>query len=62
MKNKNVQYLDNIKNSVNELLDFYTDNHRKTLSIRFDVRYPQDYIGDTSSKNISDCMAHMVKK
>ena len=38
MKNKNVQYLDNIKNSVNELLDFYTDNHRKTLSIRFDVR------------------------
>ena len=62
MKNKNVQYLDNIKNSVNELLDFYTDNHRKTLSIRFDVRYPQDYTGDTSSKNISDCMAHMVKK
>ena len=50
-----------ILRKIHELLAFYTSKHNKALFIRFDVRYPSYYYGDSSNNTFSDFIACFVK-
>jgi hypothetical protein len=57
------RYKQKILKATEELIKDYTDKHSKALVTRFDLHYPQNYTDDTkSNKDISTCMAKLIKK
>ncbi|MDR1509807.1 MAG: inovirus Gp2 family protein, partial [Synergistaceae bacterium] len=57
------QYKQKILKATEDIINDYTTRHSKTMATRFDFHYPVDYQHDTSTnKNISFCMAKLVKK
>lgn len=55
-------YINDINNKILLLLEYYTMKHSKVLVVRFDIRYPVSYAEDGNNRDISACLAYVVKK
>lgn len=55
-------YIYSISQKILDLLEYYTIKHSKILVVRFDIRYPVSYDGAGSNRDISACLAYVVKK
>ena len=58
----NHEYRGEILRSLGTLLNFYTQKHSKAMAVRFDVHYPDTFVGVCHNAYISTCMAYVVKK
>ncbi len=56
------EYKEEILYNLNDLLEFYINNHSKTMVVRFDLHFPRDYPITASNKPISETIAYVVKK
>lgn len=52
----------NIYTKITDIIDYYTEKHSKTLVVRFDVHYPRSYTGHSLNRDISTCIAYVIKK
>ena len=51
-----------IEDKIYDLVNLYTIKHSKVLFIRFDLHYPFSYPSVSDNKDISSCMAYVIKK
>lgn len=59
--NSNYAYNGNIMKSINNIIEHSLSKHSRVMSVRFDLRFPNSYTGDTSNTYISRCMARIVQ-
>lgn len=55
-------YIQNIHNKIEYLVEYYTHKHSKAIIVRFDIRYPISYVEVVDNRDISACIAYVVKK
>lgn len=58
---KHIQ-IETIQCAIDALLEDYLNRHSKTLVVRFDIHYPENYPMVSGNKEISACIAYVVKK
>ena len=56
---KKYQVLEEMNESIHELMKSYMERHSKVLPVRCDIRYPQDYEGRRDNKDISTLMSRV---
>lgn len=55
-------YNETILSALGTLLNYYTEAHAKTLVVRFDIRYPENYTEETKRSDISRCMQKIIQR
>lgn len=48
MNNTNFECNSNIASAIDKLINNAIQKRSRTMTVRFDIRYPEDYEGDTS--------------
>lgn len=51
-----------IQSKIIDLIKYYIMKHSKVLVVRFDIRYPVSYAKAGNNRDISTCLAYVVKK
>ena len=66
MKNMEKAYssghIKGIHSKIVDLIKYYIMKHSKIIIVRFDIRYPASYAEDGNNRDISACLAYVVKK
>lgn len=58
---ENYDYDVPILGAIENMFNYYTDTHKRTLVVRFDVRYPVSYGNDVKNEDISKCMRKVMQ-